>query len=72
MISMRRFKHCQAPMCRRSSSLEAVKGRADALLVCQDLLTRGSNRLRINTLALAARLPVMHRHENYQRVAAAA
>jgi putative ABC transport system substrate-binding protein len=41
-------------------ALEAVKGRADALLVCQDLLTRGSNRLRINTLALAARLPVMH------------
>jgi putative ABC transport system substrate-binding protein len=41
-------------------TLEAVKGRADALLVCQDLLTRGSNRLRINTLALAARLPVMH------------
>jgi putative ABC transport system substrate-binding protein len=41
-------------------ALEAVKGRADALLVCQDLLTRGSNRLRINTLALGARLPVMH------------
>jgi putative ABC transport system substrate-binding protein len=41
-------------------ALEAVKGRAEALLVCQDLLTRGSNRLRINTLALGARLPVMH------------
>jgi putative ABC transport system substrate-binding protein len=41
-------------------ALEAVKGRADALYVCQDLLTRGSNRLRINTLALGARLPVMH------------
>jgi putative ABC transport system substrate-binding protein len=41
-------------------ALEAVKGRADALLVCQDLLTRGANRFRINTLALAARLPVMH------------
>jgi ABC-type uncharacterized transport system substrate-binding protein len=41
-------------------ALEAVKGRADALFVCQDLLTRGSNRLRINTLALGARLPVMH------------
>jgi putative ABC transport system substrate-binding protein len=40
-------------------ALEAVKGRADALFVCQDLLTR-ANRLRINTLALAARLPVMH------------
>jgi putative tryptophan/tyrosine transport system substrate-binding protein len=32
---------------------------ADALYVCQDLVTR-ANRLRINTLALAARLPVMH------------
>jgi putative ABC transport system substrate-binding protein len=40
-------------------ALEAVKGRADALFVCQDLLTR-ANRLRINTLALTARLPVMH------------
>jgi putative ABC transport system substrate-binding protein len=39
--------------------LDTVKGRADALYVCQDLLTR-ANRLRINTLALAARLPVMH------------
>ena len=43
-----------------ASAFEAVKDRADALYVCQDLLTRGSNRLRINTLALAARLPVMH------------
>ena len=42
-----------------ASALGAVKGRADALYVCQDLLTRGG-RLRINTLALAARLPVMH------------
>jgi putative ABC transport system substrate-binding protein len=42
-----------------ASALGAIKGRADALYVCQDLLTRGS-RLRINTLALAARLPVMH------------
>jgi putative ABC transport system substrate-binding protein len=39
--------------------LDAVKGRADALYVCQDLVTR-ANRQRINTLALAARLPVMH------------
>jgi putative tryptophan/tyrosine transport system substrate-binding protein len=36
------------------------RGRANALYVCQDLLTQGSNRLRINTLALGARLPVMH------------
>ena len=41
-------------------ALETVKGRANALYVCQDLLTQGSNRLRINTLALGARLPVMH------------
>jgi ABC-type uncharacterized transport system substrate-binding protein len=41
-----------------ASAVDAVKGRADALYVCQDLLTR-ANRLRINTLALAARLPVM-------------
>src|SRR5262249_28672407 len=34
-----------------ASALEAVKGRADALYVCQDLLTLG-NRQRINTLAL--------------------
>jgi putative tryptophan/tyrosine transport system substrate-binding protein len=40
-------------------ALEAVKGRAGALYVCQDLLTLG-NRLRINTVALGARLPVMH------------
>jgi putative ABC transport system substrate-binding protein len=40
-------------------ALEAVKGRADALYVCQDVLTVG-NRLRINTLALGLRLPVMH------------
>ena len=42
-----------------ASALDAVKGRADALYVCQDLVTR-ANRQRINTLALAARLPVMH------------
>jgi putative tryptophan/tyrosine transport system substrate-binding protein len=41
-----------------ASALDTVKGRADALYVCQDLLSR-ANRLRINTLALAARLPVM-------------
>jgi putative tryptophan/tyrosine transport system substrate-binding protein len=40
-------------------ALGSLKGRAGALYVCQDLLTLG-NRLRINTLALAARLPVMH------------
>ena len=40
-------------------ALESVRGRAGALYVCQDLLTVG-NRMRINTLALGARLPVMH------------
>jgi putative ABC transport system substrate-binding protein len=40
-------------------ALESVRGRADALYVCQDLLTVG-NRMRINTLALGARVPVMH------------
>ena len=48
-----------------ASALGAIKGRADALYVCQDLLTRGSNRFRINTLALAARLPVMHASREY-------
>ena len=42
-----------------ASALGAIKGRADALYVCQDLLTRGS-RLRINTLVLGARLPTMY------------
>ena len=37
-------------------ALEALKGRAEALYVCQDLLTRN----RINTLALGVRLPAMH------------
>src|SRR5262249_11068479 len=40
-------------------ALEALKGRAEALYVCQDLLTF-TNRNRINTLALGVRLPAMH------------
>ena len=40
-------------------ALDALKGRADALYVCPSpLLT--TNRIRINTLALAVRLPTMH------------
>ena len=39
-------------------AFEALKGRADALYVCGDPLT-GGNRVRINILALAARLPTM-------------
>jgi putative tryptophan/tyrosine transport system substrate-binding protein len=40
-------------------AFEALKGRADALYVVNDALTV-TNRIRINTLALAARLPTMH------------
>src|SRR5437899_10168493 len=40
-------------------AFEAVKGRADALYILPDSLTN-SNRIRINTLALGARLPTLH------------
>jgi putative ABC transport system substrate-binding protein len=40
-------------------AFEALKGRADALYVCIDPLMN-THRIRINTLALAARLPTMH------------
>jgi putative tryptophan/tyrosine transport system substrate-binding protein len=40
-------------------AFEALKGRADALYVIGDALT-ATNRIRINTLALAARLPTIH------------
>ena len=40
-------------------AFETLKGRADALYVCIDPLAH-SHRIRINTLALAARLPTMH------------
>ena len=40
-------------------AFEALKGRAEALYVCSDPLT-ATNRVRINTLALAARLPTMY------------
>jgi putative tryptophan/tyrosine transport system substrate-binding protein len=40
-------------------AFEALNGRADALYVCIDPLV-GTHRVRINTLALAARLPTMH------------
>ena len=40
-------------------AFEALKGRADALYVCIDPLVN-THRIRINTLALAARLPTMH------------
>jgi ABC-type uncharacterized transport system substrate-binding protein len=41
------------------AAFEAIKGNADALYVCLDPLTI-TNRIRINTLAAAARLPTMH------------
>lgn len=40
-------------------AIEGVKGRADALYVCTDSFAN-SNRILINTTALAARLPTMH------------
>jgi len=40
-------------------AFEAIKGRAEALYVCQDLLTL-TNRARINTWAVGVHLPVMH------------
>jgi putative tryptophan/tyrosine transport system substrate-binding protein len=40
-------------------AFEALKGRADALYVCNDPLL-STNRIRINSLALSARLPTMH------------
>jgi putative ABC transport system substrate-binding protein len=40
-------------------AFEALKGRADALYVCIDALAI-TNRIRINTSALGARLPTMH------------
>ncbi len=40
-------------------AFEGLKGGADALYVCGDPLVN-TNRVRINTLALAARLPTMH------------
>jgi putative ABC transport system substrate-binding protein len=45
------------------SRLESLNGRADALYVCVDPLVI-ANRARINTLALGARLPVMHSYRD--------
>jgi hypothetical protein len=46
------------------ASFEAISARADALLVLTDALTT-SNRVRINTVALAARLPTMQRRREF-------
>ena len=45
-------------------AFETLKGRAEALYVCSDPLVF-TNRIRINTLALAARLPTMHGLREY-------
>jgi putative ABC transport system substrate-binding protein len=45
-------------------AFDALKGRADALYLCGDPLII-TNRARINTLALAARLPMMHGIREY-------
>ena len=45
-------------------AFEALKGRADALYIITDALV-SINRIRINTLALAARLPTMHGVRDY-------
>ncbi len=47
-----------------ASGFEALKGRADALYVVAEPLV-GSNRVRINTLALGARLPTLHGPREY-------
>src|SRR5262245_21266060 len=46
---------------------EALQGRADALYICGDLLVF-TNRIRINTLAAAARLPTLHGARDYAEV----
>lgn len=45
-------------------AFESLKGRADALYVCAQVLLN-ANRIRINTLALGARLPTMHGLREY-------
>ncbi len=45
-------------------AFETLKGRADALYVCGDPLV-ATNRIRINTLALGARLPTMYGTREY-------
>jgi putative ABC transport system substrate-binding protein len=56
------------PEVRRTSDIapafEALKGRADVLYVCTDAFA-STNRVRINTLAAAARLPTMHGMREY-------
>jgi ABC-type uncharacterized transport system substrate-binding protein len=48
-------------------ALEEISGRADALYVCTDALV-ATHRVRINTIANAARLPTMHSAREYVAV----
>jgi putative tryptophan/tyrosine transport system substrate-binding protein len=47
-----------------TAAFEALKTGADALYVCPDALTN-ANRIRINILAVGARLPTMHGYRDY-------
>jgi ABC-type uncharacterized transport system substrate-binding protein len=47
-----------------SPAFDELRGRADALYVCVDPLVN-THRIRVNTLALAARLPTMHGLREY-------
>jgi ABC-type uncharacterized transport system substrate-binding protein len=49
-------------------AFDAIKGRADALYLVQDALLN-TNRIRINTFALAERLPTMHGAREYVEAA---
>jgi len=49
-------------------AFEVMKGRAEALYVCPDGLV-DANKIRINTLALGARLPTMHGYREYVEAA---
>jgi len=49
-------------------AFEALKQRPDALYVCTDALVN-TNRIRINTLALGARLPTMYGSRDYVEAA---
>src|SRR3981081_3290978 len=49
-------------------AFEGLKGRAEALYVIGDPLAN-THRLRINTFALAARLPTMHAQREYVEAA---
>ena len=50
-----------------AAAIDALKGRADALYVVTEPLVN-TNRIRLNTLALGARLPTMHGARDYVEV----